>query len=827
VIRCHFLFRSLTLLLLLGVAGGNAGAATFCVHDSAELGSALFTADANAASDTIRLVRGTYLLSGAISYGNTDSSQNLYLSGGWDAQCLLRIPVASNTVIDGANNSSIVITAGGDVTFDAITFHRVPFHTVHSGNIAVRRCVFTGTQADNSIEFSADASVVLDSNAFDGKNVRVPTYNGLPDAPPLEWQVINNTFANAQKVSGDIARNGFGLFMTTPGSGGNIHIILANNIAWGNSNGGVHIDALPSVLATHNQWQSFDNADNAPLENGSGGNSTTDPQLDSNLKLITPTSPAINSGTLAFPGGIGSRDAAGGPRQIGSLPDRGAYESPADDAQVIAVTTNADSGSCPSATHCSLRGALTSAAAAGNAQRIEFDLSSCPQTILVGSELPAIVDNLTIDGYSQSGAITNSLDVGSDARLCVVLKGNYASSHGLIANNPASRLTVKGLAFENFGHSAIQISDAYGHVVQGNQFGGHLAVEGASSQALLANVRNILVSTNATLVVIGGPDAGQRNVIDGASLYGIALMGNKGGHSIINNYIGLDADGATAVGNSTGIIVQTGANAIGYNFIAASAYEGVRLEGVNATLNNVYANTIGLPAQGVLSAGNGGAGVRITGNATGNTIGATVFGSIVGNEIAGNGINGFGGAANGNGGIAVESGISNRITGNRIYANYGINIDLGADGPTANDPTDSDSGVNLLQNYPQPLHIAHTDGRRILQGSIYVTQAQRLEAFGSPACGNAGRGDAGIVLGINGRPLLSPIGGGVKNFSVDLGNGSGVGIDHFCTLSLSATSINTSSPSLNNNSSELSECFVDDTIYAHGFDEPSGWACAP
>ena len=113
------------------------------------------------------------------------------------------------------------------------------------------------------------------------------------------------------------------------------------------------------------------------------------------------------------------------------------------------MTTNADTGSCPSATHCSLRGALTAAAAASNPQRIEFALSACPQTILVSSALPAIVDELTIDGYSQPGASANSVEFGSDARLCVILKRNYASSHGLLANNVASRFTAKGLAFEN------------------------------------------------------------------------------------------------------------------------------------------------------------------------------------------------------------------------------------------------------------------------------------------------------------------------------------------------------------------------------------------
>src|SRR6185295_12724766 len=102
-----------------------------------------------------------------------------------------------------------------------------------------------------------------------------------------------------------------------------------------------------------------------------------DPQIDASLRPITPGSPLINSGTNVFPGGVGTKDAAGGKRWVGSQPDRGAYESAADDASVISVTTTADSGACPSATTCSLRAALTAAAAAGNAQRIAFNLPAC------------------------------------------------------------------------------------------------------------------------------------------------------------------------------------------------------------------------------------------------------------------------------------------------------------------------------------------------------------------------------------------------------------------------------------------------------------------
>jgi hypothetical protein len=58
----------------------------------------------------------------------------------------------------------------------------------------------------------------------------------------------------------------------------------------------------------------------------------------------------------------------------------------------------------------------------------------------------------------------------------------------------------------------------------------------------------------------------------------------------------------------------------------------------------------------------------------------------------------------GNGGDGVEISSSgargNRVLSNFILANTGLGIDLGADGVTANDTGDADTGANNLQNFP-------------------------------------------------------------------------------------------------------------------------------
>jgi hypothetical protein len=505
---------------------------------------------------------------------------------------------------------------------------------------------------------------------------------------------------------------------------------------------------------------------------------------------------------------------------IGTAPDRGAYESLVDDSATLTVTNNMDSGDG------SLRAALSAAATAPNAQKIVFNLSSCPKIINVNSALPAIVDTLAIDGYTQSGAQANSKAVGSDARLCVILRGNYANSEGLTANNLNSHATVRGLAFANFGYAAIDFSDGDSHVIQGNQFGGTLAVGTSGSLALEPNARGVRLHQDTEGSYVGGIDPQQRNVIDGSSVYGLALIGNYGGHEVRNNYIGLAPDGSSAAGNSIGAIVASANNLLDRNYIAASGNEGVQLQGnpvfMGSPQGNVLtANIIGLPAvQGLDSVQNYGAGVRITAAAIGNRVGVDAKGLIAGNTIVGNGLNGFGLGSDGDGGISVESGDDNRISGNLVYSNYGLAIDLGHDGPTPDDATDSDTGANELQNFPLLTGIRHSGGLRRLAGSIYISSSTKIEVFAATQCGSGGRGEAAAILNTNARALLAPMGGGVTSFQLAISRGPGSGADQYCRIGATATDAA-------GNTSEMSACFVDDTIFAHDFDSATGYACAP
>ena len=121
----------------------------------------------------------------------------------------------------------------------------------------------------------------------------------------------------------------------------------------------------------------------------------------------------------------------------------------------VNTTNDTDDGSCDGS-HCSLREAITAANAAAGADTIEFAIlpAGVVHVILIsGSELPALEDDLVIDGYTQAGASPNTSATGGlNTQLRIQLQPTAPPIDGLRVIG--SRVTIRGLALIIFSRTS-------------------------------------------------------------------------------------------------------------------------------------------------------------------------------------------------------------------------------------------------------------------------------------------------------------------------------------------------------------------------------------
>ena len=406
-----------------------------------------------------------------------------------------------------------------------------------------------------------------------------------------------------------------------------------------------------------------------------------------------------------------------------------------------------DDGTVDGSTNCTLRAAIQQTNA-GTGAAIKFDISgSGVQTISPASAIPTITQPVFIDGYSQSGA--------SPGTLLIELDGSSASAdtNGLTISSGGS--VVRGLVVNNFGGNGIVLQGSSGgQVIAGNYIG--------TDDTGAADEGNGAAGVN----VNGTPDVVLRdNVISGNTTHGVHIGGSGAKRTVMfGNTIGLNAAGTTDLGNTmNGVYVDGAEEAIFRdNIISGNDTHGISLSGSGARNADIQYNLIGVNASGTLKLGNTGSGIHISG-ARNNGIYENVIGGNGSNGISltGSGImdtfiseNYIGtnssGTALGNGGsgvhianssnnnfieintIAYNAGdgvtvtatatsLGNTIWENSIHDNAGHGIDLGDDGATANDPTDSDSGPNFLQNYPSDITFATRGDIASVRFQLYAT----------------------------------------------------------------------------------------------------------
>ena len=417
---------------------------------------------------------------------------------------------------------------------------------------------------------------------------------------------------------------------------------------------------------------------------------------------------------------------------------------------------------------CTLREAITAAnsdtasggtagecAAGSGADAIHFAIpagdpgcdASGVCTIKPTSDLPVILNPVTIDGYTQTGAAVNTLAHGTNAKLKIVINGSLDpvgfGTSGIYIS--ANGVTIRGVVVNAFTYG-ITTAGAISNLKVVGCFVG----TDAAGNAAVGNVNGLSV-TQASSVTIGGTDPADRNLISANSNYG--LIGNAMVDvTVQGNLVGTNAAGTAAIPNTVGAYLSFsgGAQLIGGTSAgAANVFSGNMAYGlgisfyVTVPMNaTVQGNLVGVDANGTLPLGNGQSGIKVAGG--GALIGGTGAGEA--NVIAFNGSDGI---------LFDNNNLINGVTirGNSIHDNGQVpsvfmghlGISLGSAGPILNDTGDADTGPNGLQNYP----LVNTVTASSVSGTLNseANKTYTLDFYESPACGVSGYGEGKTYLG--------------------------------------------------------------------------------
>ncbi|HUL78373.1 MAG TPA: NosD domain-containing protein, partial [Vicinamibacteria bacterium] len=255
----------------------------------------------------------------------------------------------------------------------------------------------------------------------------------------------------------------------------------------------------------------------------------------------------------------------------------------------------------------------------------------CPSSANCIRGLWIQADNTTVRGLGVVNTLGGGIFIGSSTG--ALIEQNHIGTDGAADLGNGWGIDVVGGGSHTLRNNVISgndgvgidLSDTSGNVIQGNRIGTN-----AAGTAALGNAQQgVKVSGNSFGNVIGGPGAGQGNLISG-NVEGVAVYAPAHDNSVEGNLVGTNAGGNAAIPNSVaGLHVSGGVNnTLIANHVAGNSGEGVLIDS-GATGSVVQSNLIGLNAAQTAALANTGSGVAIRGaGTTGN--------SVLANTMSGN-----------------------------------------------------------------------------------------------------------------------------------------------------------------------------------------------
>lgn len=420
----------------------------------------------------------------------------------------------------------------------------------------------------------------------------------------------------------------------------------------------------------------------------------------------------------------------------------------------------------------------------GDTDTIEFNIpGSDVHTITLSSQLPDISEKVFFDGYtSQEGAQKNT-SVSPEPFNSIIkieLNGNQEIDSGLIFNSGSSGSIISGLSIYDFKENAVVVRSNDVSFL-GNYLG--LKADGMTKGEILTPHAIILQNWDGggNDIKIGGTNPADRNIFLGSSGGSGAITMNGEDGEVYGNYIGIAKDGETELSgcvlgiSSENTTVIGGPSAGQPNLISGCSAANVILTGAGSV---VQGNYVGTDYRGNASPNiTNGVGIVLSGAAEGNLVGGTNPGE--GNIVKGASGMGIGVQRMKISAYGVDlSPAKNSFLGNSIgsvnvfdypnfgQSNQGIDLYISEDnsdpadfimdkfehqGPSLNDEGDADEGPNGLINFPV-LKSAQQIGDQLtieydLDAADSPTNSYRIELFTNDERSIFGYGPGEVFVG--------------------------------------------------------------------------------
>ncbi len=232
------------------------------------------------------------------------------------------------------------------------------------------------------------------------------------------------------------------------------------------------------------------------------------------------------------------------------------------------------------------------AAGAGNLISGNDDYGSGGNIYLSGASNNVVEGNLI--GTDMTGkAPVNASGVLNGSGVAVV---DGSSDNTIGGTTAAARNIISGNAYSGV---YIGVYGAYGSISSSNVVEGNYIGTDKTGTAALANAYDgVELGTGASGNTIGGTTASARNIISGNTRSGVEITSTGAtGNAVTGNYIGTDNTGTVAIGNGTGVEIDTSASGNTIGGVTSTPGTGAGNVISGNTDNGVVIDGTGLPAE--------------------------------------------------------------------------------------------------------------------------------------------------------------------------------------------------------------------------------------